>query len=329
MDTETPRHRFIVDIPEGLARKASRLVGDGFPYQSISDLVTTALENQIQLQEGPTTGYTSVSTAVGLEISSTPPTSLNPPPQRRQVPAGWRPQETVEPLLASGPLGSFTNRLSPLVALLRELAIMQVELGDQPSWTRLCERSAAVARAVGVSARKRDQEAARRGLTRWWTGWPVGADEESSLARYRRHFAGRLGLEPEDVPAVALGLIAPLGDGVQFTELGLEFALSPTPILGECSGESPLSPRQREILATGLRRMPAEWDLIELALSVLEANGGLPASLDEALLVTMPSFSPSQATSQRAALIGRMLDAGIVVVDTETGLVQPNLESLR
>lgn len=318
MATDAPRYRLIVDLPAGLARDASTMIGQGQPYQSMSDLLIAAVANQVHLERASDLtrwGGTVTASPMGEQEVESSNNWMGLP---REEPPGL-----LKSLDSTGPLSPFTNRLAPLIAPLRVLAALQAEAVGPIPWDRLVDQGALCARQVGLTIREQDERAGRRGRRRRWTGWPVGGDEAASLSRFRSHFLGRIDREPEDSPLVALGLIGHLDGYVGLTQRGWQFAACATPLLGEVAEEQPLASEQQLLLAQALSQVPEEWSMVSLALSTLADSNGDPTSIDRVMTAAQPSWTDSMATSFRSAIIGRMADAGLVSVDVNSGQVFP------
>lgn len=328
------RTRLVVDLPPGIARRALALVGDGEGYGSISDLIAVALENQfaLELQGGvePVLGAEErLEVRHMLLLSSDPEAGgltlgLS---SRVRFPEDWSPPTVLDPVApADSFLGPFLNRLAPLVVALRKLAQFQDVHGRCPSWEELCQGSALLAREVGLEVRDADRRLGRRGVVRWWTGFPVGADASSSLNRYRRHFLGRLDRPHEIPPLLTLGLVAPAERGVQFTRLGFELAREPAPLFGEMSAHHALSEAQHEYFVEGLSRLGAESSLASEVLELIR-DGASNSMIDELLVSRTGSTTDSLGPTLRSAMVGRLADCGLVehgsdgsVLVTELGI---------
>lgn len=328
------RTRLVVDLPPGIARRALAVVGDGQGYGSISDLIAVALENQFALElrecvepafgadEGLDVGHmllpSSAPEASGLSLGLS---------SRVRFPEGWSPPTLLHPVAPADEfLGPFLNRLAPLVVALRKLAQFQDVHGRCPSWEELCQGSALLAREVGLEVRETDRRLGRRGVVRWWTGFPIGADASSSLNRYRRHFLGRLDRSQENPPLLALGLVTPAERGVQFTRLGLELAREPTPVLGELSASHALSETQGKYFTEGLLRLGRESSLAAEVLELIR-DGASNLMIDDLLVSRTGSTTGSLGPTLRSAMVGRLADCGLVehgsdgsVLVTESGI---------
>ena len=299
-----PKVPVVVTLSPAMAQQVLASVGLGTAYPTISDLVTAALGNQFSLS-----GQNEV------QLLSSP----EPRPENWGDDMLARPPKTTEQmaerLAAHAGLGPFTNRLAPMIVPIRYLANLQLSTGPVP-WSALAP-SAIAARQLGLKLRKEDKAQGRKGLERRWVGWPVGDDESSSLNRFRRHFIGRVDRALLESPLIALGLVGPLGSGAHFglTKAGWDLCQQRTPMLGEApeSDNGVFSPSQQSILASALFDSHEELRLIHLLLDQL-AKGQSLAAIDAAFRSEQPHMSEAVATSTRAAVIGRLLDAGVLKV---------------
>ena len=319
MTVNKGRYRLIVDLPPGLVREAETIVGPDESYTSISALLAVALANQLQL-ERTASGEIPVIAGSGefrgdSDVSPHEHPSIGRPVQEPPI--------FLPPVSAQEPLSAFTNRLAPLIAPLRVLSGLQNETGSTVEWGELTRLGARAAREVGLGIRKQDEHAGRRGHRRRWTGWPVGADEAASLARFRSHFLGRVDREAHESPLLALGLIGIRDGEVGLTSDGWQFVRHPTPILGEVIDEGTLTSEQRFTLASALSRLPKEWARVNLTLRALTESDGDPMSVEHALADQEPNWTKSMVASLRSGIIGRLADAGLVRTEGKTGRVFP------
>ena len=219
--------------------------------------------------------------------------------------------EVVPPEGAS--LTPFTNRMNPLVIPLRVLAnatamVERVAIND---FIRIVP---SLAREVGLRLKREDDAHARRGRLRRWTAWPVGEDEEASLARFRNSFLFKTDTHGEATgPLVDLGLVD-VSDRLLLTRRGLDIALEKTPLLGEIGDGGVLSDRQCDLFREALLSLPGErWEL-QLFLEALQKSGGEQVGIDELIHQAHSTWTEAQVIAHRAAMIGRLRDVGVIDV---------------
>lgn len=303
---------FVVRLDATLARRALSMVGDPeHSYESLDELVTVALVNQLNL-DTPAEG------TIGVARRHRDAPQIHGLLER---PAASPPATPfASPLEPLDPLFILTNRLSPLKVATRVLANLQpmvLRLPGNPLWpSAKTFRTTAgqAARALGDELRAHDRQAQATGRARRWTGYPVGRDERSSLERFAVSFTLPSTTAGTPGPLSILGLAATIdGDRVALTESGWRLALAPSPLLDGAPGET-LSDEEREIFVEQIHRAPGERQAVREFLElILRANGSQP-SVDEMLAALHPAWSENRTIAQRAALIGRlgelrMLDA--------------------
>lgn len=294
----------IARLSPSLVRRAQGLVDRGGAYESLSELIAIALENQLALEDGRTANSaqksgdgTDAATERLLILPSVPPSEFAPPARN---PEG---------------LSAFTNRLFPLMLACRVLA-------NSPPDVRLADyhrAAAAAARSVGLRLKLEDSSAGRRGLSRRWIALPVGNKGDATLARFIHHFtitATRTGEVAG--PLAALGLVnLAHRDRPVLTSDGWELARQPNPVLdGEGSPECTLSQDERSLLGRCIARNEREVRAIEEFAELVARHAGQQDAID-ASLRGPHGWSKDQAGAHRAGMVGRLHDLGLVQVDGE------------
>jgi hypothetical protein len=213
------------------------------------------------------------------------------------------------------PLFVLTNRLFPIKVACRVAA--NLTDGSPIALRELNRTAAEVARSLGESLRREDEQANRKGQARRWIGLPVSADRDPALRRFASSFT--LHADSSGAargPLAQLGLADLVGEAhdAQLTETGWRLAAAVSPILDE-SGEGTLGPVEREIFTAALRRQPSERQAALEFINFVEEAGGAQSEVDARLAVKHPDWSSTRVTSHRAAMLGRMSDLGLVSVD--------------
>ena len=162
------------------------------------------------------------------------------------------------------------------------------------------------ARALGFELRGLDRADSVTGRDKRWTGYPVGQDERSSLARFAVSFTLAATDGGASGPLVILGLAAAIDGGrVALTEAGWRLALAPNPLLGE-SGAGTLSDEERALLTNQVSGAPGERAaVVEFFELVVQANGS-QKKVDELLGLRHDDWSKNRTTAHRAAMVGRL-----------------------
>jgi hypothetical protein len=217
-----------------------------------------------------------------------------------------------EPTVSRASLSPFTNRLNPLVVPVRVL-VNVVSREGAPTIEHFTKVAPAVARLVGLRLKQEDNDQRRRGRDKRSTGWPVGDDEISSIARFRKSFLLTVEGGVPTGPLVDLGLVAVDEGRVHATGAGLEMAAEKTPVLDE-GGDGLLSSHQQELFKQGLLRMQGERDELALFFRAVHAGAGVQADVDRIIGQDHPGWTEAQVVSHRAAIIGRLRDLALVDV---------------
>jgi hypothetical protein len=353
MARELWTQRFIVDLPSATARRAMAfLSGSGGAYRDISELVAVAVENQlrIELDEDDTAqAQAPKPDETPARQQNAAITGAQAKPRRSSAKSGGRGAKQgparspmadgmasvafmdaadIERLLdlpdtaslgpGSEPMGSraslspFTNRLNPIVVPVRVLANMVGSEGA-PTVEEFTRVAPVVAREIGMRLRSEDDEQRRRGRAKRATGWPVGEDAVTSIARFRKSFLLIVEAGVPVGPLVDLGLVAVNDGRVHLTHAGIELAGEKTPVLGE-GGDGLLSARQQELLQEGLSRMSGERQELALFFQSVRLGRGVQNDVDRMILEAHDGWTEAQVVSHRAALVGRLRDLGLVEV---------------
>ena len=292
-------------LPAELARRARSHVRDSAAYQDLSELLSVALENQLELERETEDLETHVDTAEAEAVEASGSLELLHRP--RVAP------RVAEPTRSEEPLFSMTNRLFPLKIATRVLANVPPEV----TLNEFRYAAAGVARTLGQKLRVEDSRLGLKGADRRWIALPVGDDEEAALARFAQHFTLGLNSGGEASGALAQLGLATLSDQTPcLTELGAELAMATSPVLDEGSGDTELlSAPEREVLIRALGGNGGELHAIVEFLAAVRAHAGRQEDVDLALRRARASWSDAQAVAHRAAIVGRLRDLGCASVE--------------
>lgn len=350
---DNPTQTFVVQLPSGLARRVSAIVDPGGSYESVSEFVRVAVENQLVLDAS---GDLPVESAEALRLSSSPiptsskagsagsvPATGHAKPQTgrskssavsRRVAKDDRPHAdlpTSEELLrlpsgefsvispmdiAGKPLLALTNRLSPLIVGPRVLANLTSASGSAPKIETFTEAGARAARDFGLQLRDEDDLAERRGRFRRSTAWPVGNDEAKSLIRYRSSFMLSSDGKGVNGPLIEFRLVAVESGRVHLTESGAAMASERIPARDDADDTDLMTDKLRRLLAEALVGIPGEVQEIRLFLEAMEHAAGAQDEIDRRIAKGHDDWSDAQVVSHRAAMIGRLRDLAVLEVDT-------------
>jgi hypothetical protein len=294
----------VIRLPAGLVRSASRHAESGEAYESLSELVATALRNQLALETEGVFGEASEERETSGGVVADDLLAL---PPHRDLGFADRADEVPQALSA------FTNRLFPIKLACRVAA----NLASGEDWANLAEfryRAADAARRLGIGLRRDDEAHRRRGADRRWIALPVGSDAAAAARRFAAHFT---------IDSAADGrIIGPMGDlglanagadeSVQLTELGWALARAPSPLLGESKGHT-LGTQERSLFFEALRGNASEVARISEFTGLLRATTE-QGTLDELLAELHPRWSDTSVRSHRAAMLGRLGDLEVTRV---------------
>lgn len=314
----------LVQIPSEIARKAKELVGSEAPYGSLSELVVTALQNQLLLHgltmpEQPAAVKGDGQLALGGPVSTRESGDLNKASHLLSPPSA-PPDDLLSDDRFSGHdrLFLLTNRLAPLKIAARVLANLRLRDGRWPQVELFRVEAAANARALGLQLREDDERRGTRGSARRAIGFPVGPDAEKAMNRYTDSFT--LATEGGG-PMAVLGVADAREGQAVLTAAGWKLAAALTPLLGEIHGES-MSIEERQILVERLFRASSELDATCKFLSGLHEVGYSQSKIDQLLAGRNPRWSRNRIVAERASMVGRLKDLGLVTAGGRGGDAQ-------
>ena len=222
------------------------------------------------------------------------------------------PDALPTPTETRGQLSFLTNRLSPIKVAVTTLSALSEE-GTWPTIGEFQERAADLARTVGLRLRKEDDQAGRRGAARRWTGYPVGKDADAARGRYIASFTAVTRGDETRGPLMVLGLAEPVEGGrIALTEAGSELVYAVTPLNEGI--EATLSGQEIEIFRYRLRAARDEAAAITSFLGAVRHVAGDQTDLDALLATRHAEWSANRAQAERAAMLGRLGELGMIRV---------------
>lgn len=327
------RQTLIIRLQSEIARAARAFVAnsDG-AYAGLDELVEVALVNQLSVEgfgfRNPANRSDGdISRHIDARISeqSNPPAIAQETKERPRLSGTSVMDRAAPPSLAEPPqvgeevLFVLTNRMSPIKVAARALAIAATESGAWPSIAEFHERASVLARHVGTQLRG---DGSRR-----WVGYPIGKDSGKARERFINSFTITLPGGRARGPMALLGLAGPAPASEQrkaraksrtrampavgLTEAGWQLAMMPSPILGECDGET-LSSLEAELLTKLLLAVPRERSVVREFLALVRRAGGVQARLDELMAARESAKSADLVVAERAALVGRLVDLQLI-----------------
>jgi hypothetical protein len=335
--SEIPLQPFLIRIPSEQARRVtSRVNLPDSAYESVSEFILVAIENQLALEEvdEPSAHVKVEPTGRGSGArkakhdgrpTRTDMVTLEPRKSAARPLVGGlallrRPGGGQLPVRSGLPqtgraLSAFTNRLAPLIAGPRVLANM-TDADGPPPIEAAAEQAAKSAREFGFKLYAEDEQAGRRGRHRRSIGWPIGDDESKSLMRFRSSFMFAAESDGKvSGPLVEFGLVTTEGGKLFLTEQGKRLVFETVPAIDEAGGLELLSAPHRQILASSLAGIPGEVEEVRLFLSAIDLAAGAQDEVDKSLAREHVAWTDAQVVSHRAAMVGRLRDLHVIDID--------------
>ena len=323
------RQALVVRVEANLARAARAFLTEApHAYAGLDELIEVALVNQLNIE-----GFPIRSSGRADEFPHENPgvdqaTVRKPERAPADVPTtssviGDPTAPLVEPQNPGDEsLFVMTNRLSPVKVAARSLAVLSREAGTWPTIADFHAQASAFARAVGLRLRAEG--------TRRWVGYPVGPDIAKAKERFVNSFTITAAAGRARGPMSLLGLAAIIEESrstkrsrgekstarpvlrVALTNAGWKLATLPCPLLGECDGDT-LSSAEATLLTDQILRASRERDVIRGFLGLVRRSAGIQSRLDELMATRDSQKSADLVVAERAALVGRLTDLGLVL----------------
>lgn len=329
--------KLVVDIPESLIGRVKRAVNKG-GYDNARDFVTTAIENQLELEESGEEEFKTLDEAIA-DVEPADTASQQEDTESKDIGTdglGQRDYETVptvtppdEDRLADGPLWGQYNRIFPVKLVVRRLAnVVQEQNTDGTStpedslkwidFDQFNTETAQLARNYGLQIKDYDEQKSRGRGEKLSVGLPTGEDTEKSIGRFQTHFIGK------SKQGGALGGAAPkllfvdITDEdvsrIGITEAGLEFAELYNPLLDRGpDADDSLSNDERVFYMDHIRdELSGEFDaMVDIAEAVADGVNR-PDGLTEQVAEMNDDWSESQASTVRSGLVSRMHELELI-----------------
>jgi hypothetical protein len=312
------KQTFVIHLEEELARRITTLLtSKDTGYGSFDELTAVALINQLGLESADANGAAARPEAARSEPSSAKPqyiqlgmgdvllNVLARPSSEPQLPLASEPATSNERLFL------LTNRLSPIKIAVRVLANLSLR-GSWPDMYSFQNSAAHYAREVGLRLSAEDRTSQRQREHKRGTGYPVGENADRSAGRFILAFT------IDGTPSLPTGPLAILGlanlvdrNRVALTAVGWQLAVAPSPLLNEAPGAL-LSEEEQRLLRVRVASAPGECAAVSEFLHLVRRAAGLQGKLDELLALEHRDWSANLRTANRAALVGRLADLGIL-----------------
>lgn len=288
----------LVRLEPDLARKVRRLVASG-AYESVNEFFELAALNQLNADHGAAEAFVASREKTHVNGRAGPPVDL------LSRPAPTPPIALATATLEDEPLSVFTNRLSPLKVAVRVLANLASE--QWPTLSEFHEHAGRCARDIGLRFKNLPND-------RRWIGYPVGEDEEKSLARFVSSFTLTLKDGEAKGPLAILGLASIETDRICLTRDGWRFAAAPSTMLDESTEVGSLSAPEVQILRERIEATDKESKAVAELASLITTTGGVQTQVDAGLRKAHPSWTRDMTVAHRAAIVGRLSDVALVSV---------------
>ncbi len=281
---EEIRVKLVIDLPDPLVGQVKTAVQEG-GYENAREFVTTAIENQLELEEYGDNEFKTLDEAIEEFDTSESRSSDNqaseeePQESTDVLTDGLGRQEydavpTVPPpdpeRLDPGPLWGQYNRVFPAKIVVRRLANMVQDQNESGSlsgngihWIELDhfqDDAAQLARNYGLTIREYDKKKSRGRGEKVASGLPTGDDPDKSKDRFETHFIGYSDRNRNLTGAPPHLHFVDISDEdvsrIGITDAGLAFAELYNPLLDDGpDADEPLSAEERSFYLTMRRRI--------------------------------------------------------------------------
>lgn len=343
---EGPGMKLVVNLPDELVGRIRDVVENG-GYDDPREFVETAIENQLELEEGgESEGFKTLDQAIreydraesgsedtGTSLEQTTVATTEQPsdstPEYALERRSYRDVVPVDPpspdRVDDGPLWGQYNRLLPVKFVLRRLANVLDDRstpGDEVSTViehgSFSSAVAREARSFGKRLEEADEKSSRGRGEKLAAGFPTGEKTEKSLDRFESHFVGysdRNGnLTGAPAALLFVDITASKPSEVGITEAGLELAKTPNPVLDQSiEADEPLSPAERRFYVDHVaENLPAELEAMVFTAQAIRSGDDRPTSLTERVAELDSDWSQAQASTNRSGLVSRMYELNLV-----------------
>lgn len=329
--------KLVIDLPDPLVGQIKEVVNDE-NYDDAREFVTTAIENQLELEESTGDEVKTLDEAIQEFDDDAASSNDDTDEDADLVTDGLGRQEytAVEMVpnpetsrLEDGPLWGQYNRIFPVKLVVRRLAnVIQEQNTDGTASTdnglqwidldQFQDETAQLARSYGLEIQEYDETKSRGRGEKLASGLPTGDDARKSKNRFIAHFIGHadsnqnlrgappnlhfVTISDESVPRIGI------------TKPGLRFAERVNPLLDEGpAADDPLSQDEREFFLNHVQeQLPEEHEAI-IATATAIANGhDRPDDLTARIAEFDEEWSQSQAKTMRSGMVSRMHELGLL-----------------
>jgi len=325
--------KYVIDIPKNLIDKVRQVLSKG-EYENINELIITALENQVMLEEGEKIQEDLFSTVMKIPknfqvktkekqekldiskwISMENLSNIKtfPMPEIKDL---EYPKKKYEDLWLWGQI----NRIFPIKLGLRILGNLQQEREEFVPLREFHKKAGEIARGFSLQLDKIDNELKRKRDERVSTALPIGEKEEKAELRYRTHF-----LASKRTDGILDGAMARLrfaniqspinnGDQIGVSEEGLDFAKLKNPILdNSLNSEQTLSEKEIDFYLQHITNyVPEELSPLRQILEIIRNGTSSVTEIDTEIKKVKSDWTDIVVTTQRSGALGRMNELGLL-----------------
>lgn len=332
--------KLVVDLPDTLVGRIKEAVESG-GYEDSREFVTTAIENQLEIEEDGETTFVTLEEAVAEYDRNEESRESNQGEKSEETMTdglGRRTYDAVptvsppdEERLDTGPLWGQYNRIFPIKLVVRRLANAVQKANSEGrkernprtdvSWIDLqqfSDETSTKARNYGLAVKEADERRGRGRGEKLSAGLPTGEDAEKSTDRFETHFVGYSDRNGNLTGAPSALHFVDITDEevsrIGITNAGLEFAELSNPLLdsGPDADES-LSSEERDFYLEHVREeLPAEFGAMHTTALAISEGDDRPESLSERVAEFDSDWSKAQASTVRSGLVSRMHELGLV-----------------
>lgn len=330
--------KLVVEIPDSVLGRVKRVVEDE-GYENAQDFVTTAIKNQLELEESEGERFKTLDEAIAeydteastdteeqeLETEDVGTDGLG----RREYDAVPTVAPPDEDRLPPGPLWGQYNKIFPAKLVVRRLANVIQERNEDGTSTpqdgiqwidldQFGEETGQLARNYGLQVKEYDEEQSRGHGEKLSAGLPTGENAEKSAGRFRTHFVGRSKQDGSLAGAAPSLLFVNVTEEdvsrIGLTEAGLEFAELYNPLLDRGpDADEPLSHEERTFYLDHVRtELGEEFEATLETLGAIAEGVNRPDMLTAQVEEMYPKWSESQASTVRSGLVSRMHELELV-----------------
>lgn len=342
--------RYVIDIPKNLMIKIRSILEKG-DYESLNELIITALENQATLEEGEVITEDLFTTTWKM-----PKTGLEATQHREEKELSdienWimlkdnyslktLPMPTSEKLAYKDPgydydkswLWGQINRIFSIKLGLRVLANMQHENSDLVLLSGFKSKASDVARTFGLILKKIDGKLKRGRDDRVSVGFPIGQNKEISEQRYQAHFLASIRSDYILDGAMARLKFVDIEETndrkylIGLTKEGLEFAKFISPILdNNINSERTLSDDEIDFYLNHIEKnVRQELNPIFHLLDIINNGSFSINEIDNGIKQIKPSWKDTFVTTYRSGALGRINELKLVRKSKNGVMVRYNI----